>query len=110
MNTPCPVCGQPFELEVGFYYGSAYISYALGVAISVASLLAWWVLVGLSVHDNRIFFWLALNAVLLIALQPLLMRLARSIWLSFFVRFDQDWSLHPPEQPERTNKEQGNNW
>lgn len=110
MNPSCPVCSQPFELEVGFYYGSAYISYALGVAISVASLIAWWVLICLGVHDNRIFYWLTCNAVLLVALQPLLMRLARGIWLYFFVKYDKDWPRRPPEQLERTNREQGNNW
>ncbi len=110
MNEPCPVCGQPFELEVGFYYGSGYISYALSIALSVASLIAWWVFVGLSVNDNRIFYWLIFNAVLLLALQPLIMRLARAIWLSFFVRYDKNWRTNPPKQSERLNKEQGANW
>ncbi|HTG54903.1 MAG TPA: hypothetical protein VL943_01455 [Niabella sp.] len=110
MNEPCPVCGQPFELEVGFYYGSGYISYALSIALSVASLIAWWVFVGLSVNDNRIFYWLIFNAVLLLSLQPLLMRLARAIWLSFFVRYDKNWRTNPPKQSERLNKDQGNNW
>lgn len=110
MNEPCPVCGQPFELEVGFYYGSGYISYALAVALSVASLVAWWVFIGLSVNDNRIFYWLIFNAVLLLSLQPLLMRLARAIWLSFFVRYDKNWRTNPPKQSERLNKDQGGNW
>lgn len=110
MNEPCPVCGQPFELEVGFYYGSGYISYALSIALSVASLIAWWVFIGLSVNDNRIFYWLIFNAVLLLALQPLIMRLARAIWLSFFVRYDKNWRTNPPKQSERLNKEQGANW
>lgn len=110
MNETCPVCGQPFELEVGFYYGSGYISYALAVALSVASLVAWWVFIGLSVNDNRIFYWLIFNAVLLLSLQPLLMRLARAIWLSFFVRYDKNWRTNPPKQSERLNKEQGGNW
>ncbi|MGE9311360.1 DUF983 domain-containing protein [Niabella sp. CJ426] len=110
MNEPCPVCGQPFELEVGFYYGSGYISYGLSIALSVASLIAWWVFVGLSVNDNRIFYWLIFNAVLLLSLQPLIMRLARAIWLSFFVRYDKNWRTNPPKQSERLNKEQGANW
>ena len=111
MNEVCPVCGQPFELEVGFFYGSGYISYGLGVAISVASLIAWWVFIGLSIHDNRIFYWLAFNAVLLVGLQPLLMRLSRSIWVWMFVKYDPDWPTNPaPKQLERINKEQANNW
>jgi len=110
MNEHCPVCGQPFELEVGFYYGSSFVSYALSVAVSVATFIAWWVLIGFSLNDNRVFYWLALNALVLVGLQPVLMRLARSIWLVFFVRYDKDWRTHPAAVPERTNEDQKNNW
>jgi endogenous inhibitor of DNA gyrase (YacG/DUF329 family) len=34
MNKECPVCGQPLDIEVGFYFGSSYVSYAFTVAIS----------------------------------------------------------------------------
>jgi len=34
MNKECPVCGQPLNIEVGFYYGSSYISYAVAVALA----------------------------------------------------------------------------
>ncbi len=74
MNETCPVCGQPTDLEVGFYYGTSYVSYALTVAFSAASFVAWWVLLGFSLYDNRIFWWLGVNAVLLLALQPVFMR------------------------------------
>jgi hypothetical protein len=29
MNRTCPVCGQSTEMEVGFYYGTSYVSYAI---------------------------------------------------------------------------------
>lgn len=101
MHEKCPVCDQPFELETGFYFGAGYVSYALAVAISVASLIAWWVFVGLSVHDNRLFYWIGINAVLLICLQPVLMRMARSIWLSFFVRYDKKWYDNAPSRVKK---------
>jgi uncharacterized protein (DUF983 family) len=88
MPKNCPHCGQRTEIEPGFYYGAAYVSYALTVAISVASFIAWWTIVGLSLDDNRLFWWLGLNAVLLVFLQPWLMRLSRTIWLSFFVKYN----------------------
>lgn len=88
MHEKCPVCGQPTEIEVGFYYGTGYVSYALTVAFSVATFVAWWVLIGFSLYDNRIFYWLAINAVLLIALQPVFMRWSRTIWLSWFVNYN----------------------
>src|SRR5277367_4005198 len=73
MPQTCPECGQPFELEVGFWYGTGYVSYALSFALSVATFIAWWVLVGMSTQDKRFFGWLAFNSVLLIMLQPWLM-------------------------------------
>ena len=90
MNETCPVCGQPTELEVGFYYGTAYVSYALTVAFSVATFLAWYVVFGFSIEDgdHRLFWWLGINSVLMILLQPILMRMSRSMWLSWFVKYD----------------------
>lgn len=111
MNKTCPVCGQPTEIEVGFYYGTSYVSYVLTVALSVATLVAWWVIIGLSTEDNRFFYWLGFNAVFLIVLQPWLMRLSRSLWISWFVRYDRDWRKHQPmDVSERVNAEQSNNW
>jgi uncharacterized protein (DUF983 family) len=98
MHDTCPVCNQRFEMEPGFWYGTAYVSYALAVAISVASFVAWWVLVGVSTSDNRVIWWLACNAVLLVVLQPWLMRLSRSLYIRFFVSYDPDYELHSPKE------------
>jgi uncharacterized protein (DUF983 family) len=111
MNNECPVCAQPTEIEVGFYYGTGYVSYVLSILICIISLLLWWLTIGLSVNDNRFFFWLGFNAILLIALQPWLMRLSRSIWISWFVRYDRHWREHQPvDVSERLNADQANNW
>lgn len=111
MNKNCPVCGQATELEVGFYYGTGYVSYALAIAITVSSLVAWFVLIGMSTSDDRFFYWLGANAVLLILLQPWLMRLSRSLWISWFVKYDPEWQHHQPvDVSERLNADQANNW
>jgi uncharacterized protein (DUF983 family) len=91
MNEHCPVCGEDFEREIGFYYGTGYVSYALTVAFSVATFIAWWVLIGFSLYDNRMFWWLGVNGVLLVALQPPIMRISRTIWLAFFVRYKPNY-------------------
>jgi uncharacterized protein (DUF983 family) len=101
MNDRCPVCNQKMEIEVGFYYGTSYVSYAMTVALSVTSFVAWWVLIGFSVNDNRFFWWLGINIVMLIVLQPYLMRLSRAIWLSFFVRYNANWEVEKPDNTER---------
>jgi hypothetical protein len=110
MHENCPVCRQPMQLEVGFYYGTGYVSYALTVAISVAVFVAYWVLLGISIDDNSLYYYLGANLVILIVLQPYLMRLSRAIWLSFFVPFDPEWESKNVEKPERIVEGQMNNW
>ncbi len=88
MEDRCPVCRQKFDLEPGFWYGTGYVSYGLAVVISMFTFILWWIIIGISVDDNRIFAWLVFNAVLLIVLQPWLMRLSRVVYIRFFVRYN----------------------
>jgi uncharacterized protein (DUF983 family) len=111
MNKECTVCGQSSEIEVGFYYGTSYVSYVLTVGLSLISLGIWALTIGLSVNDNRFFIWMGVNAALLIFLQPWLMRFSRSLWISWFVKYDPDWKEHQPiDFSERLNPDQANNW
>lgn len=96
MYETCPECKQKHEMEKGFWYGTGYVSYALAVAVSVSSFVAWFVLIGVSTDDNRIFWWLGVNTFLLIALQPWLMRLSRAIYTRFFVSYDPDYKKTEP--------------
>lgn len=110
MHERCPVCGQPTEIEVGFYYGTSYVSYALGIAFSVAVFVAWWVLLGVSIYDNSLFWFLGVNSVLLLLIQPPLMRFSRTLWLSWFVKYDSNWEVEKAKDPERIVKEHMGNW
>lgn len=110
MADKCQTCNQPFELEVGFYYGTGYVSYALTVAISVATFLAFWVLYGISIDDNSLYIWLVLNVMVLVMGLPYIMRLSRTIWLWFFVKYDPEWESKEPPKPERIVEEHMNNW
>lgn len=110
MYDRCPVCGQATDLEVGFYYGTGYVSYVLGLLFTIFTFLIWLLFIGFSFKDHRFMWWLITNAVVLIFLQPWLMRFSRTLWLSWFVSYDPDWPNHPPEEPERIVKEQMNNW
>ena len=100
MHDNCPVCNQKYDLEPGFWYGTGYVSYALAVAVSVTTFVTWFVLIGVSTDDNRIFYWLILNAILLILLQPWLMRLSRVIYIRFFVRYDMNYIANSPKEFE----------
>jgi len=103
MHSNCTECIQHTELEQGFYYGSAYVSYALTVALSATTFVAWYVLIGMGLDDNRVFWWMGSNALFLIVLQPWLMRLSRVIWLSFFVKYNPDWKEEKVEEGKQLN-------
>ena len=89
MPDRCPVCGQKMELEVGFYYGTGYVSYALSVGftfvVAVIFALTW----GFDWKDNSVFWFLGIDITLLVLLQPWLMRISRVLYLYLFVRYGE---------------------
>jgi uncharacterized protein (DUF983 family) len=109
MNERCPVCSQPIDMEVGFYYGTNMVSYALSVIICVVTFALWWMLIGFSFHDNRFFWWILTNGILLVLLQPPIMRLSRTVWLTFFVPYSPNWTKGDIIEPERINKDKMQN-
>ncbi|GAA4324599.1 DUF983 domain-containing protein [Flaviaesturariibacter amylovorans] len=110
MHDQCPVCGQPLDMEPGFYYGTIMISYAIAVLFSVVTFILWYLIVGMSLQDSRFFWWIGVNAVLLGILQPPLMRISRTAWLAFFVRYSPNWHKGDIVQRYNYNKDQMNNW
>jgi hypothetical protein len=91
MPEACPVCKQKFNLEVGFWYGTGYVSYALTVLLSGITFVAWWMAIGISTDDNRIFYWLIFNTIVIIVLQPWLMRLSRAVYIYFFITYHENY-------------------
>ena len=87
MPERCPQCGQKMELEVGFYYGTGYVSYGLTVAIVAACFIAYWVILGLSYKDNSVFYALGVSVTIALLLQPWLMRMSRVLYLYMFVKY-----------------------
>jgi uncharacterized protein (DUF983 family) len=97
MNDRCPVCGQKMELEVGFYYGTGYVSYGLTVALLAAFFVAYWLIFGLSYLDNSIFYALGASVVLVLLLQPWLMRISRVLYLYMFVKYGKGATMKSEE-------------
>lgn len=95
MPQRCPECGQPYELEPGFWYGTGYVSYALSVLYLIVTFVLWWIIIGFSVSDNRFFWWMGCAVVSLIILQPWLMRFSRALYLYFFVKYNPDYKNSP---------------
>ena len=110
MNESCPICGQPLDMEPGFYYGTNLVSYTLAILLSGATFILWWMFIGFSLQDKRFFLWLLFNGLLLVVLQPPLMRLSRTVWLAFFVPYSSNWDKGDIVEPERVNKEHAHNW
>jgi hypothetical protein len=110
MHDKCPVCGQITDIEVGFYYGTGYVSYVIALLITLASFFLWFLTLGFSFKDRRFLYWVIFNSVMLLALQPWLMRFSRVLWLSMFIKYDADWPYHKPEDPERIIENEMNNW
>ena len=110
MNYKCDVCGQPTDIEVGFYYGTGYISYLVGLLITILSFFVWFLLIGFSFSDKRFYYWIIFNSLLLGLMQPWLMRFSRILWLSIFVHYDPYWKNHKPINPERIIEGEMNNW
>ena len=109
MNERCPVCTQPLDMEPGFYYGTNIISYILATLISAITFIVWWFTIGFSLSDSRFFWWIGANAILLVVLQPPLMRISRTIWISFFVPYSANWSHGDIIEEFSVNKEQAGN-
>lgn len=83
MPGQCPVCQQDFSLEPGFYFGATYVSYAFNVAWLVPTFLFVRFVLG---FEFKVF--VITMFVLLPILTPLISRLSRAFWLSFFVKYD----------------------
>lgn len=87
MPDHCPVCGQKMELEVGFYYGTGYVSYGLSVGLTFLLAIIFALTWGFRIDDNSIFIFLATDILLLALFQPWLMRISRVLYLYLFVKY-----------------------
>lgn len=84
LHQQCPVCGVKYEKEIGFYTGALYVSYAIGVAVSVSTWVALLVLVpdlGIITQILTIIFVMLFGA-------PMFYALSKIIWANFFFHYD----------------------
>lgn len=86
MLTHCDHCNLKYDMEQGFWYGAMYISYALGVFITVT------VAIILTLFTNY-SVWLksGVASAFLILFMPLVFRYSRVLWINVFVHFDKKY-------------------
>ena len=85
MNRRCSHCNEDFIKEPGYYFGASYVSYALTVALGIGLYILLGVVLGIETLPFLIIF-----STLLIVLLPVLYRLSRLIWISFFVSYSEN--------------------
>jgi len=83
MPDRCPVCSQDFKIEPGFYIGALWTSFP--IVIFIMTLLSIFLLVYIKMDMNLFFVVITL---ILFSLQPIIIRLARAIWINIFVNYE----------------------
>ncbi len=85
MHDHCSHCGKKFKIEPSFFFGAMYVSYGIGVAISIAAFIISYFFIGLD--RNYSFLVIILTLAILF---PLIVRISRNIWINFFVDYDKN--------------------
>ena len=85
MHERCDHCGQKFEIEPGFWYGSLWMSYPLVVAVELPFLF-------MALFNTLGSPWIAFMLMLVgfAVFWPLFMRLGRSIWVHIWVKYQPE--------------------
>ena len=90
MPAECPVCGQTFEPEPGFYFGSMYITFGFNVATFLVLGVAIYYLLGNP--DTWVYVAAITGATVL--LTPVILRYSRALMLYLFggTRYNTNWT------------------
>ena len=83
MPDKCPVCGEDFVRESGFYWGAMMVSHATTTLIAVIVHMIVFYFAGWETAPNII----SIVTVILIMF-PVVFRNSRAIWINIFVKFD----------------------
>jgi len=84
LKEECEVCGQKMKSERNNGGG---INYALSMVLFFLNLCWYWPIFGLHYDDNSVYYYLISSTVVVLVLQPYLMRLSRMIYLYLYVGF-----------------------
>ena len=90
MPAECPVCGQTFEPEPGFYFGSMYITFGFNVATFLVLGVAIYYLLG---NPDTWVYVVAITGVTVL-LTPVILRYSRALMLYLFggTRYNKNWT------------------
>ena len=84
INDECSNCHTKYSIEPSFFYGSMYVSYAVGIAFAVAAFIISYVFLG---GSKNVAFVSIIGTLIVFA--PIIMRLSRHIWINIFMHYDK---------------------
>lgn len=82
----CSFCNQSFFLEPGFYYGSMYVSYAIGVAIFVSIWIATQIIYPAAKMN---WYMISVSTILLLG-TPYIYCLSKIVWANLFIHHESN--------------------
>lgn len=87
MKKFCPSCGLKYEKELGYFYGSMFVSYALNIALFVACLLVYL----FAFKESYGWSYFAGAYILLtLLLTGVIFRFSRSLWITMLTKYEPD--------------------
>ncbi len=84
MYQRCPKCNLNYSPEPGFYFGAAYVSYALTTMVIIPLVIITFLL---GARSFLTFLWVI--GISILVTTPFLFRLSRSLWIHFFIKYDK---------------------
>lgn len=96
MKTSCSHCNLVYSREPGFFFGAAYVSYAITVAIGVAGFLAIRILAG---EVSWQTYLIGVSS-LIVLLFPITFIYSRTVWINLFVNYEPTHSTKTPSHED----------
>lgn len=81
----CPACGLKYEREQGYFLGAMYISYGLALIVIVAIAAVLWLVTSWSIERD-----IAIASLLFLPFVPVLVAVARVLWIHMDRAFDPE--------------------
>ena len=84
MHEKCSNCGTKYKIEPSFFYGSMYVSYAVGIVFALAAFM-----ISYFVFNARLNIVFVSIVATLVAFMPVILRFSRNIWINLFMHYDK---------------------
>lgn len=86
MHEKCSHCGLKYKIEPSFFFGAMFVSYGLGVLLAILTFLVCYFAFETNLKTSFIAIMISLTVFM-----PIIMRMARNIWINLNIGYDKDW-------------------